>query len=81
MALIVVQKTNSGTEPLTPDEKRATNAIKEAQLSERAIGVIYRPNTERISHLFRAQIADQFDAVIHLDQTSALVPVENKDLL
>jgi erythromycin esterase-like protein len=43
---------------------------------ERAIGVVYRPETERISHYFHARIADQFDAVIHLDETSALEPLE-----
>jgi erythromycin esterase-like protein len=41
-------------------------------LLERAIGVIYRPNTERWSHYFEARIADQFDAVIHLEETRAL---------
>ncbi len=45
-------------------------------LLERAIGVIYRPETERLSHYFRARIADQFDAVIHIDRTSALEPLE-----
>ena len=43
---------------------------------ERAIGVIYRPETERVSHYFHAQLADQFDAVIHLDETRALEPLE-----
>jgi erythromycin esterase-like protein/predicted phosphoribosyltransferase len=43
---------------------------------ERAIGVIYRPETERISHYFHARIADQFDAVVHIDETSALEPLE-----
>lgn len=43
---------------------------------ERAIGVIYRPETERISHYFDARIADQFDAVIHFDETHALEPLE-----
>jgi erythromycin esterase-like protein len=43
---------------------------------ERAIGVIYRPPTERQSHSFMARVADQFDAVIHLDQTRALEPLE-----
>ena len=42
---------------------------------ERAIGVIYRPQTERISHYFRARLADQFDAVIHIDETTALQPL------
>jgi erythromycin esterase-like protein len=49
-------------------------------LLERAIGVIYRPETERQSHYFHARLADQFDAVIHLDRTSALVPLEAGDL-
>jgi erythromycin esterase-like protein/predicted phosphoribosyltransferase len=43
---------------------------------QRAIGVIYRPETERISHYFYARIAEQFDAVIHLDETMALEPLE-----
>jgi erythromycin esterase-like protein len=45
-------------------------------LLERAIGVIYRPQTERMSHYFRARLPDQFDAVIHIDETSALEPLE-----
>jgi erythromycin esterase-like protein len=43
---------------------------------ERAIGVIYRPETERVSHYFRASLPAQFDAVIHIDRTSALEPLE-----
>ncbi len=43
---------------------------------ERAIGVVYRPQTERQSHYFVARLADQFDAVIHLDRTRALEPLE-----
>lgn len=45
-------------------------------LLERAIGVIYRPQTERQSHYFHARIAEQFDAVIHVDRSTALVPLE-----
>jgi erythromycin esterase-like protein len=43
---------------------------------ERAIGVIYRPETELQSHYFEAQLATQFDAMIHLDITRALEPLE-----
>jgi erythromycin esterase-like protein/predicted phosphoribosyltransferase len=43
---------------------------------ERAIGVVYRPETERISHYFHARLARQFDAVIHWDETRALEPLE-----
>ena len=47
---------------------------------ERAIGVIYRPQTERFSHYFDARIADQFDAVLHHDWTTALHPLERTPL-
>ena len=43
---------------------------------ERAIGVIYRPETERQSHYFRARLPDQFDAVLHFDETRAVEPLE-----
>jgi erythromycin esterase-like protein len=43
---------------------------------ERAIGVIYRPETERLSHYFHARLPDQFDAVIHIDTTRAVDPLE-----
>jgi erythromycin esterase-like protein len=43
---------------------------------QRAIGVIYRPQTERISHYFHTRLAAQFDAMIHLDRTRALEPLE-----
>jgi erythromycin esterase-like protein len=45
---------------------------------QRAIGVIYRPQTERLSHYFRARLADQFDAMIHVDQTRAVEPLERQ---
>lgn len=43
---------------------------------QRAIGVIYRPETERESHYFRALLPRQFDVMIHLDETRALEPLE-----
>jgi erythromycin esterase-like protein len=43
---------------------------------ERAIGVIYRPETERHSHYFWARMADQFDALVHTDETRAVKPLE-----
>ena len=43
---------------------------------ERAIGVIYLPRTERASHYFHAHLASQFDWLIHLDETTALQPLE-----
>jgi len=53
----------------------AARALEEERL-ERAIGVIYMPATERISHYFEASLARQFDAVIHIDETRAVEPLE-----
>ena len=53
----------------------ARAALRDPRL-QRAIGVIYRPETERHSHYFRARLVDQFDAIIHLDHTHAVEPLE-----
>ncbi len=42
---------------------------------ERAVGVVYAPQTERQSHYFQARLAEQFDAVIHVDRTTAVNPL------
>ncbi|HEX7595630.1 MAG TPA: erythromycin esterase family protein [Gemmatimonadaceae bacterium] len=47
---------------------------------ERAIGVIYRPETERMSHYFQARLPHQFDAVLHYDVTRAVEPLERTGL-
>ena len=52
-----------------------TQVLRPARL-ERAIGVLYRPDTERQSHYFQARLSDQFDAVIHLDETRAVQPLD-----
>jgi erythromycin esterase-like protein len=43
---------------------------------ERAIGVLYRPETERASHYFTARLPEQFDLLVHVDRTGALEPLE-----
>ena len=48
----------------------------EAPRLERAIGVVYRPDTERQSHYFEAHLPRQFDAVLHYDRTRAVEPLE-----
>ncbi len=53
----------------------ATELLRKRRL-QRAIGVIYRPETERWSHYFEASLPEQFDAIIHLDETRALEPLE-----
>jgi erythromycin esterase-like protein len=60
--------------PLRP-ESAARQALLEGRL-ERAIGVLYLPRTERQSHYFTAQLPHQFDAVIHIDSTNAVQPLE-----
>jgi erythromycin esterase-like protein len=50
-------------------------ALNEIRL-ERAIGVIYLPQTERVSHYFEARLPRQFDAVIHFDQSRAVEPLD-----
>ena len=58
---------------------RAGDAVTEGlreTLLERAIGVIYRPETERISHYFWTRLPSQFDAVLHFDETRAVEPLE-----
>ena len=47
---------------------------------ERAIGVVYKPETERRSHYFSASLAEQFDAVFHIDTTRAVEPLESSVL-
>jgi erythromycin esterase-like protein len=53
----------------------AARLLSEPRL-ERAIGVVYVPQTERYSHYFRALLPGQFDAVLHWDETRALEPLE-----
>ncbi len=60
---------------LMPTGSRSAIALR-TPLLERAIGVIYRPETERQSHYFHASLSRQFDAVIHIDETRAVEPLE-----
>lgn len=57
------------------DGGKVVAALRDRRL-ERAIGVIYLPETERLSHYFYARLPEQFDAVLHFDETQALEPLE-----
>jgi erythromycin esterase-like protein len=57
------------------DNARLAAQLRTERL-ERAIGVIYRPETEMASHYFQARLPDQFDAVLHFDHTRAVEPLE-----
>ena len=47
---------------------------------ERAIGVIYKPDSERESHYFNACLPDQFDELVWFDETSAVTPLKTSEL-
>jgi erythromycin esterase-like protein/pyrimidine operon attenuation protein/uracil phosphoribosyltransferase len=57
----------------------AAEPLSAARLG-RAIGVIYLPETERQSHYYHVRPADQFDAIIHIERTRALEPLEPTSL-
>jgi erythromycin esterase-like protein len=57
------------------DDVDLASHLREERL-ERAIGVIYRPETELISHYFHARLPDQFDAILHYDHSRAVEPLE-----
>jgi erythromycin esterase-like protein len=57
------------------DALDALDALDEERIN-RAIGVIYRPQTERQSHYFRSQLFRQFDVIVHYDETRAVQPLE-----
>ncbi len=57
---------------ITPEAEEPLSVVRLG----RAIGVIYLPATERQSHYFHVRPADQFDAIIHIDRTRALEPLE-----
>jgi erythromycin esterase-like protein len=57
-------------------DRSLARAMDEVRL-ERAIGVIYRPRTERVSHYFEARLPEQFDLIIHFDVTQAVEPLDS----
>ena len=61
---------------LTLRDESRLQAPLEAPRLQRAIGVIYLPETERMSHYFTTRLTKQFDAMIHFDETHALEPLE-----
>lgn len=59
------------------DKKELRGALSEARL-ERAIGVIYRPDSELASHYFEAILPDQFDAYVWFEETTAITPLSGE---
>jgi protein-L-isoaspartate(D-aspartate) O-methyltransferase len=61
--------------PLTKSSNQQLTSALASRRLERAIGVIYQPETERLSHYFDASLPRQFDEWIWFDETSALRPL------
>ena len=57
-------------------DNQALRKLLVEPMLQRAIGVIYQPQTERQSHYFLTYLPEQFDAMIHIDETHALVPLD-----
>ena len=55
-------------------DRELREVLSEPRL-ERAIGVVYRPETERYSHYFEAVLAEQFDAFVWFEETRAVTPL------
>jgi erythromycin esterase-like protein len=55
--------------------KRELRELLSEPRLERAIGVVYRPETERYSHYFEAVLAEQFDAFVWFEETRAVTPL------
>ena len=72
---LIFHETDSPAFFLDLRDAEVKEALSRPQL-ERAIGVIYRPETERVSHYFAARLSEQFDGVIHFDETRAVAPLE-----
>ncbi|WP_024507489.1 erythromycin esterase family protein [Bradyrhizobium sp. ARR65] len=61
---------------LRPPGRRDLREALTGPRLERAIGVVYRPETELFSHYFEAVLPDQFDAFIWFEETRAVTPLE-----
>ncbi|RVQ69596.1 erythromycin esterase family protein [Croceicoccus ponticola] len=57
-----------------PAKRELADALRQPWL-ERAIGVVYRPETELLSHYFEAVLSEQFDAFIWFEETTAVTPL------
>jgi erythromycin esterase-like protein len=53
----------------------AVSAALAKERLQRFVGVVYAPHSERQSHYFNTALAQQYDAVIHIDQTTAVEPL------
>ncbi len=64
---------------LLGDADPAAAEVLRQRWLHRAIGVIYRPETERQSHYLTSRPGRQFDAIVHLDHTTAVEPLDRRE--
>jgi erythromycin esterase-like protein len=57
------------------EDRREVRSVLAHPRLERAIGVVYRPETERYSHYFEAVMSEQFDAFVWFEETKAVTPL------
>ena len=60
------------------DQRRELREALSLSRLERAIGVVYRPENELLSHYFRAVLPEQFDAYVWFEETQAITPLVAK---
>jgi protein-L-isoaspartate(D-aspartate) O-methyltransferase len=63
-----------------PEQEPLHEQLRQPRL-ERAIGVIYKPETELASHYFQAVLPSQFDEYVWFTQTRAVKPLETHELV
>ncbi|MCZ8370796.1 MAG: erythromycin esterase family protein [Porphyrobacter sp.] len=61
----------------SPSRRALAQSLRRSML-QRAIGVVYRPETELLSHYFEAVLADQFDAFVWFEDTRPVTPLSNQ---
>lgn len=61
-------------------QKQTQDALLSQQRLERYIGVIYAPATERWSHYLKTRLDQQYDALIYMDKTRALNPLDRQSV-
>jgi erythromycin esterase-like protein len=69
------EASNANRSDVLRDSHDTPGGLRQPRL-ERAIGVIYQPDTERISDYFDVRLAEQFDAALHFGETQAVEPLE-----
>lgn len=63
---------------LSAARNRELREVLGVQRLERAIGVVYRPDSELTSHYFEAVLPEQFDAYVWFEETKAVTPLPSK---